>query len=399
LECQFVGAKSSIKKFRKRELVAKDFQQDLYDITKEFQVSGQITSVLPYGNGHINKTYLVNTLNNMGETGYVFQRINHHVFHDPEVLMENFLNITAHLVKKYHEAGVRDINRRVLQPVSARNGACKVYDSQGYLWRATTFIKNTITYQIVNSASQAFEVGRSYGQFQQLMLDFPANLIHETIHDFHNTRFRFDCLQGAIQEDKIGRAANARNEINFINSHENWVDFLLDFLKFGQLPTRIIHNDTKVNNLLVDKGTLEGLCVTDLDTTMPGTSLYDFGDMVRTSTNTAPEDEVDVTKVNIDLNLFKALVTGYLNASQDFLTEIERRYLVFSGKVITFELAVRFLTDYLEGDRYFKIDYPDHNLVRCHSQLALVKAIDKVEDEMENIVDLVWQGRGDPLIL
>jgi hypothetical protein len=375
------------------------FQDGINEITKEFQVSGQIISIVRYGNGHINQTYLVNTLENWGEMGYVFQRINHHVFHDPEILMENFLNITNHLIKKYHEAGFSDINRRVLQPVSARNGACKVYDSQGYLWRATPFINNTITYQIVNSASQAFEVGRSYGQFQQLMLDFPANLLRETIHDFHNTRFRFDCLQTAIQEDKMSRAINARNEINFINSHENWVDCLLDFLKFGQLPIRVIHNDTKVSNLLVDRGTLEGLCVTDLDTTMPGTSLYDFGDMVRTSTNTAPEDEVDISKVNVDLNLFKALATGYLNASQDFLTEIEKRYLVFSGKVITFELAVRFLTDYLEGERYFKINYPDHNLVRCQSQLALVQAIEKVEDEMENIVDLIWQQRRDPLVL
>lgn len=379
--------------------MVQDSQQSIYEITREFQVFGQITNIVRYGNGHINKTYLVNTLDNRGETEYVFQRINHHVFHDPEVLMENFLNITAHLVKKYREAGVEDINRRVLQPLSTRNGACKVHDSQGYLWRATSFIKNTITYQIVNSASQAFEVGRSYGQFQQLMLDFPANLLHETIHDFHNTRFRFDCLQGAVQEDKMGRAAITRNEINFINSREHWVDRLLDFLKFGQLPTRVIHNDSKVNNLLVDKSTLKGLCVTDLDTTMPGTSLYDFGDMVRTSTNTAPEDEVDQSKVDIDLNLFKALVTGYLNASQDFLTEFEKRYLVFSGKVITFELALRFLTDYLEGDRYFRVSYPDHNLVRCQSQLALVRAIEKVEDEMENIVDLIWQGPGEPLVL
>jgi Ser/Thr protein kinase RdoA (MazF antagonist) len=197
----------------------------------------------------------------------------------------------------------------------------------------------------------------------------------------------------------MGRRANARSEINFINSHENWVDCLLDFLKSGQLPARVIHNDTKVNNLLVDKSTLEGLCVTDLDTTMPGTSLYDFGDMVRTSANTALEDEVDLRKVNVDLNLFNALAAGYLHASQDFLTDIEKRHLVFSGKVITFELAMRFLADYLEGDRYFRISYPDHNLVRCQSQLALVRAIEKAEDEMEDIVDRIWQDRGEPLIL
>ncbi len=373
--------------------IHEDIFQSLTFVSREFEIGGQLSQAQPYGSGHINDTFLVKFLENGNEHRYIFQRINHHVFRDPRTLMVNFGLITSHLTRQMEDSGINDISRRVLQPIPTRNGEIYAHDNDEYLWRATTYINNTVTYDLVKNCEQAFEVGRAYGDYQKQLLDLPVNTLSETIQDFHNTRQRYDCLVRATSFDEMNRAADAAAEIRFITNRENWVDKLVSLERSGLIPTRTIHNDTKVNNLLVDQITQVCICVTDLDTTMPGLILYDFGDMVRTATNTAPEDEPDLGKVKIDVDRFRALTQGYLSSARSFITETEKEYLVFSGKLITYELAIRFLNDYLEGDHYFKIDRPDHNLQRCRSQLALVREFERNEEQLEQIVELVSNGQ------
>lgn len=366
--------------------------QSLTLVSGEFKIDGQLSQAQPYGNGHINDTFLVKFLDNGNEHRYIFQRINHHVFRDPRTLMENFGLITSHLAQHMEDSGISDINRRVLEPIRTRNGKNYAYDYDDYLWRVTAYINSTTTYDLVENSDQAYEVGRVYGEYQTQLLDLPVNTLSETIQDFHNTRQRYDSLMRAVDRDEMKRVEDATAEIRFISDRENWVDKLISIQSSGEVPTRTIHNDTKVNNLLVDQKTQVCICVTDLDTTMPGLILYDFGDMVRTATNTAPEDEPDLGKVKIDVDRFHALTRGYLSSARNFITETEKEYLVFSGKLITYELAVRFLTDYLEGDHYFKINQLDHNLQRCRSQLALVEEIEKNEEQLEEIVESISNG-------
>ena len=373
--------------------IHEDIFQSLTFVSREFEIDGKLSQAQPYGTGHINDTFLVKFLENGSERRYIFQRINHHVFRDPRTLMENFSLITSHLTRQMEDSGISDIGRRVLQPIPTRNGENYAHDNDAYLWRATAYINNTVTYDLVENCEQAHEVGRVYGEYQMQLLDLPADVLNETIQDFHNTRQRYDCFTSATSRDVMNRAADAEAEIRFITNRENWVDKLISLEKSGAIPTRTIHNDTKVNNLLVDQKTQVCICVTDLDTTMPGLILYDFGDMVRTAINTAPEDEPDLGKVKIDVDRFRALTQGYLSSTGSFITETEKEYLVFSGKLITYELAVRFLNDYLEGDHYFKIDQPDHNLQRCRSQLALVREIERNEEQLEEIVELASNGQ------
>lgn len=370
-----------------------NYNSTLKSVFSEFDIDGEITRARPYGNGHINDTFLVEQSNGSNHKRYIFQHINHHVFRDPEALMANFCLITNHLVNKLRAEGVRDIERRALQAVRSRTGDSFVYDGEDNLWRATEYIDDTITYELVDSPKQAYEVGKIYGEYQRNLLDLPNGSLSETIRDFHNTRYRYDCLDKAIKEDPYNRAAGAAGEIDFIRQRGEWTDHLIELQLSGQMPTRIIHNDTKVNNLLIDAETSAGVCVTDLDTTMPGLVLSDFGDMVRTAANTAPEDESDLSKVGIDIERFRALAQGYLSSTRGFITAAEKENLVFSGKLITYELAIRFLTDYLEGDHYFKIDHERHNLQRCRSQLALVRALESLNDELESIVETIFNGQ------
>jgi aminoglycoside phosphotransferase (APT) family kinase protein len=347
----------------------------------QFEFRGEVSAIVPHGNGHINDTYLVTCQTQGAPVRYILQHINRHVFRDPVAVMQNVERVTAHLAAQ--ATNQHDGERRALQLIPTHDGRDWQVDAQGETWRAYRFIENARTYETATSTEQAFQAARAFGRFQQQLSTLPPPRLHETIPDFHNTPKRFAALEAAIAADVAGRAAVAKPEIDFARAHESITGILLD----AGLPERITHNDTKFNNVLLDDKTGEAVCVIDLDTVMPGLALYDFGDMVRTTTSPAAEDEQDLSKVAMQFPMFEALVRGYLESAGVFLTPAERKYLAFSGKLITFEIGIRFLTDYLAGDTYFKVHRERHNLDRCRTQFKLVESIERQEEEMNRLVE------------
>jgi hypothetical protein len=354
---------------------------DLRAVAGQFAIHGEFVSAAPYGSGHINDTFCAVFQQAGVPVRYILQRINHHIFKQPVALMENVQRVTAHLARKV--AGEPDASRRVLTLIPARDGRAWHVDAAGNHWRAYLFIERARTYDAVESAEQAFKAARAFGEFQRQLADLPAPRLHDTIPDFHHTPKRFAALEAAIRADAAGRAKLARAEIDFALAHLPMTRVLLE----ANLPERVTHNDTKFNNVMLDEATGEGICVIDLDTVMPGLALYDFGDMVRTTTSPAKEDERDLTKVTMQFPMFEALVRGYLAAAGGFLTPAEKQRLAFSGKLITFEIGIRFLTDYLAGDVYFKVHRDGHNLDRCRTQFKLVESIAQQEDAMNKLVE------------
>jgi len=354
---------------------------DVGSVARQFAIRGDFVSAEPYGSGHINDTFCV--LFDQGGTRvrYIFQRINHHIFKQPVALMENIQRVTAHLGQAV--AFEPDASRRVLGLISSRAGQPFYRDASGYYWRVYLFIEKARTYDAVQSPAQAFAAARAFGRFQQLLADLPAPRLHDTIPDFHHTPKRFAALQQAIEQDPVNRAASARAEIEFALRHQPITRVLLN----AHLPERVTHNDTKLNNVMLDDVTGEGVCVIDLDTVMPGLALYDFGDMVRTTTSPAKEDERDLSQVTLQFPMFEALVKGYLSTAGAFLTREEKGLLAFSGQLITFEIGVRFLTDYLAGDTYFKVHREGHNLDRCRTQFRLVESIREQLPRLEKVVE------------
>jgi aminoglycoside phosphotransferase (APT) family kinase protein len=359
----------------------------LYAVAAQFQFRGQASSFAPYGNGHINDTYLV-TCNGAGVPArYVLQRINRSVFHSPVAVMQNIERVTAHLAAQLaHEP---DRARRALTLVPARDDRNWYEDAQGETWRAYPFIENARSYETATSVEQAFQAAAAFGRFQQQLASLPAPRLHETIQDFHHTPRRFAALQQAIAADVKSRAKLAQPEIDFALAHQSIAGVLIEASHQPDLPERITHNDTKFNNVLLDDATGESLCVVDLDTVMPGLALYDFGDMVRTTTSPAAEDEQDLSKVTMQFPLFEALVRGYLSTAGEFLSATEKKFLAFSGKLITFEIGIRFLADYLAGDTYFKIHREGHNLDRCRTQFKLMESIESQEEKMNRLVESI----------
>ena len=347
----------------------------------QFAINGELESAAPYGSGHINDTFCAVFAQGGVKQRVILQRINDHIFRDPPRLMENIERVTRHLAAKV--AGEPDGERRVLRLIPARDGSAWHRDEESRYWRAYRMIERARTYDAVESAKQAFEAGRAFGRFQQMLADLPAPRLHDTIPDFHHTPKRFAVLERAIAADAAGRAKQAEAEIAFALRQEPMTRMLLE----AGLPERVTHNDTKINNVMLDDATGEGLCVIDLDTVMPGLALYDFGDMVRTSTSPAAEDERDLSKVAMQFPLYEALLGGYLSAAGGLLTKAEREMLAFSGKLITFEIGIRFLTDYLAGDTYFKVHREGHNLDRCRTQFALVRSIAEQEGQMNRLAE------------
>jgi len=345
-----------------------------------FRVEGELVGVAPYGSGHINDTYCATFRQSSAQVRYILQRVNHHVFKDPRALIENIQRVSSHLAMRL--AGVPDSDRRVLTLIPARDGLSWHADAEGSYWRVYRFIENARTYDAVESTAQAFQAARAFGQFQKLLADLPAPRLHDTIPDFHHTPRRFMALEQAIAQDAVGRAAQAKAETDFALAHQPITGVLLN----ANLPERVTHNDTKFNNVMLDDATGEAICVIDLDTVMPGLALYDFGDMVRTTTSPAPEDEQDLSRVTMQFPVFEALVRGYLSSAGDMLTMEERQLLAFSGKLITFEIGIRFLADYLSGDTYFKVHRDGHNLDRCRTQFKLVESIEQQEEMMNKLV-------------
>lgn len=348
-----------------------------------FALSGDIVSVTPYGNGHINDTYLVVTTGTPAR--YIMQRVNHHVFREPDLLMGNVLRVTEHLRARMVDLG-RNPDRRCLTLVPTRSGERWLTDGEGNTWRVYLFIEDSIGYDIVRTPAQAREGGKAFGEFQRMLTDLPGGPLYETIPRFHDMEMRLDAFRDAVAADAAGRASDVSEEIAWV---EHRADEMTRFLRLGRegvLSVRTTHNDTKFNNVLLDSRTDEALCVIDLDTVMPGFVLYDFGDSIRTVTNTAAEDEADTSKIQVDLDLFRGFTEGYLSEAARFLTESETAELAFAGIVMTFIIGLRFITDHLEGDHYFKIHRPNHNIERSRAQFALVESMEHHRSEMEEIV-------------
>ena len=355
-------------------------------VIARFQIPGTFLECRPYGGGHINDTFVAACSQAGTRVRYLLQRVNEQIFREAENLMDNIRRVTEAAGEKLVAEGVVDPTRRALKLIPAEDGRPFVRDEEGRLWRCYLFVEGARTYDVIQSPRQAFEAAKAFGEFQKLASGLSGPRLHEPIPNFHNPRARFNRLCEVVESDPLGRLREVGAEWEFIRSREADVDRLLNGLASGELPERVTHNDTKLNNVMIDDASGEGICVVDLDTVMPGLALYDFGDLVRTATSPAPEDEPDVSKVFMQMPMFEALVTGYLSAARGFLVEEEIRQLAFSGKLITLEIGIRFLTDYLEGDVYFKTKLPGHNLDRCRTQLALVRSIESQEAAMEALV-------------
>ncbi len=358
---------------------------ELKAVCSKFRVYGDFLVAVPFGTGHINDTYQVTYDQGGIRLHYTLQRINKNVFKNPEALMENMERVTTHIMRKIRRRGEQG-HRRTLRLLHSYDGPPFVKDSRGDYWRLYIFVENARSYDILEGPEMAFNAAKAFGAFQDDLVDLEGGRLNETIPDFHNTPKRLEALEVAIREDKCGRVRSVAREIDFVMSRREETGLLLALNAAGDVPERITHNDTKVNNILIDDLTGEGICVIDLDTVMPGLALYDFGDMVRAGTSPAQEDETDLAKVVMRFEMFEALLKGFLASAGDFLTPAERENLPFSGKLITLEIGIRFLTDFLSGDVYFKIAREQHNLDRCRTQLALVASIEKQYDRMRSLL-------------
>ena len=333
----------------------------MQDILDRFPINGSVTLCEPYGSGHINDTYRVET--SAGQQ-YILQRINTHVFPNVAWLMENIAAVTAFLAERVSNP------RESMRLVRTKAGEAYAEDAQGGCWRVYDFVTDSVCLQKIERAQDFYECAYAFGGFQQMMAQFPAETLHETIPNFHNTPDRYQKLRRAITADREGRAKDVQEEIAFALSLEQEVGKLHSMRMSGALPQRVTHNDTKINNVLMDNKTGKALCVIDLDTVMPGLAAYDFGDSIRFGAASAAEDEEDLSRMRLDVGLFETYTKGFLAACRN-LTALEIETLPLGALTMTQECGVRFLTDYLEGDKYFKIHRPDHNLIRCRTQFTL----------------------------
>lgn len=360
----------------------RDWVKELAPLLASFDTTCTLIEAAPYGNGHINETYvLVGDGNGRGRRRYVAQKINHRIFKNVPALMDNVSRVTTHLKKT---------SPRALTLIPTRQGAAVLQDAAGDWWRLYDFIEGAHTVDQATREEQACETARAFGQFQAQLADLPGGRLHETILNFHHTRDRFEKLRAALAADLKGRAAEVRDELAFAFAREADTDVLVGFLARGEVKERVTHNDTKINNVMLDDVTGRGVAVIDLDTVMPGLALYDFGEMVRTSTSSTAEDDPDPSRMHVRLPLFRQIVKGYLETAGSVLNATERAHLGFAGKMMAYENGIRFLTDYLQGDVYFRIKHPQHNLVRCRTQFALVRSIEAERDAMARIVTEIY---------
>lgn len=349
------------------------------ELLKHFRLEGEVESVKPHGSGHINHTFLVKT---HGERKYILQKINTDIFHDTDVLMENIVNVTSYLRKKIIQAG-GDPERETMTVIPTTDGRYYYVDTEGNHWRVYLSIGNTVSLDQAENAEQFYASGFAFGRFQAQLADYPAATLHETIPDFHNTPKRYQAFEKAVEEDVCHRAESVAKEIAFIRERKEEIPILTDLLQKGELPLRITHNDTKLNNILLDADNYEAVCIVDLDTIMPGLCAYDFGDAIRFGANTAAEDEADVSKVSLSLELYDAYARGFLEGCGGRLTAKEIETLPLGAKIITLEQGIRFLTDYLQGDTYYQTEREGQNLDRCRTQLALVADMEAKWERMQ----------------
>ena len=350
-----------------------DFTKEYENVTDRFCLEGKVVSVEPYGNGHINRTYLVTT----DRKRYIMQQMNTTVFPDTEGLMNNICLVTEYLRSKGEET---------LDVIPTKDGKSFYRDEKdGKPYRFYAFIENTVSYQIVEDADVFRNSGQAFGNFQNKLSGFDASQLVESIKDFHNTPKRYKAFEKAVSEDKFGRLEGCKAEVDFVMARKDTFSKVTDGLESGEIPLRVTHNDTKLNNILMDAKTNKARAIIDLDTIMPGSMLYDFGDSIRFGASTALEDEKDLDKVHFDISLFKAYAEGFLSAVREGITAKELELLPYSAYLLTMECGMRFLTDYLSGDTYFSTKYPEHNLVRTRTQLKLASEMEKSFEDMSGI--------------
>ena len=342
------------------------------NVIKEFSIEGEIVSIAPYGEGHINSTFLAETTTNK----YILQRINTVVFKKPENVMSNILKVTEFIKKK---------GAATLNVIKTLSGEPMLRTSEG-CYRVYDFIDDSLTLQKAESAEVFENAGFSFGEFQKLLSDFDASVLFETIERFHDTPNRFENFRKSVEANKSGRLDMCEKEARFVLEREDTYGKIVKALEDKRIPLRVTHNDTKLNNILMDPVTLKGKAVIDLDTVMPGSMLYDFGDAIRFGASTAPEDEKDLSKVHFDIELFKSYAKGFCGALGDSITEEEKNLLPYSAYLMTMECGMRFLADFIDGDTYFATKYPEHNLVRARTQFVLAYEMQQQMEEMNNII-------------
>ena len=353
----------------------------------QFRYEGVLIDERPYGSGHINDTYLLTfEIAEMGTIKVILQRMNKNIFTKPIELMENILNVTSYLRKKIIENG-GDPDRETLNVIRTVDDMPYFVDSEGEYWRSYKFITDATSYDQVESPEDFYQTAVAFGNFQRLLAEYPAETLHETIEGFHDTKARFQVFKKAVEDDVCGRAASVQKEIQFVLEHEHLANVFADLLEKKEIPLRVTHNDTKLNNIMIDNKTRKGICVIDLDTVMPGLAMNDFGDSIRFGASTATEDEQDLSKVSCDMELFDLYAKGFIEGCGGKLTEKEIDLMPTGAMVMTFECGMRFLTDYLQGDTYFKIHRENHNLDRCRTQFKLVKDMEAKWDTMREIID------------
>lgn len=358
----------------------------LGSIIDRFDFPGVLSDCREVRTGHINSTYRLRfALPDGSARDYILQRINNYVFKKPWEVMENVQLVTEHIRAAMARQGI-DPENRVLRLVPVKAGGNMVEDGEGGYWRAYHFIRHAKTTDRVESPAQFRQIGAAFGQFQSMLSDFPIEKLHDTIPHFHDTRKRVGDFERSVALDVAGRADGVRSEIAFIRSRGEAMCRIVDMLNAGEMPLRVTHNDTKINNVMLDADTGEALCVIDLDTVMPGSALYDFGDAIRYGASTAAEDETDLDRVALDMGLFAAFAEGFISGTAARLTSVELQNLPLGALVMTYENALRFLADYLDGDTYYKIDYPTHNLDRARCQCRLLSDMEARRDGMYEIV-------------
>ena len=353
-------------------------QDRLLYIANQFALEGEVASIEALGEGFINDTYIIKSVGNAPD--YILQRKNHVVFPDVPGMMDNIKAVTEHIKRK-----VADPMRETLTIVTTKDGKlCHKEDDN--FWAVCLYIPNTLTYSRAESTELAYQGGVGIGKFHSLLADFNQPL-NETIKGFHNMRWRFEQWDATIAADPVGRVKELKEEISWIEERREQMLGLWSKVESGEIPTRVTHNDTKISNILFDEASGNVLCAIDLDTVMSSTLLNDFGDAIRSYTNTGAEDDTNLERVEMSIDMFRAYAEGYLSEQRDTLNDSEKQWLAFSGLYITFEQVLRFLMDYIDGDRYYKIAYPEHNLVRTHAQYKLLRSMERQYDDMCRIIE------------
>ncbi|MBP5627338.1 aminoglycoside phosphotransferase family protein [bacterium] len=356
----------------------------LHSVSMQFEPELKVQEVSRLKGGHINSTYHIHGMMNGRYDDFVLQRLNTKVFTEPDKVMNNIGRVCQHLRKKVREE--KSVRIVPLQFRAASDGRYFFIDDNGEFWRVMEYVKGGFSVDHAETVTQAYETGKAFGEFQYLLNDIPGGPLEITIPRFHDTVFRFEQLLDAYNQDAAGRAASVKEEMDFCFARKDSISCVLDGIRDGSIPERVTHNDTKINNVLLDANG-KRLCVIDYDTLMPGSSLYDVGDCVRSTTRTGDEDERDLDKINMDISLFEGLVRGYVSATKNILSEREKELLYFCGNLITFEIGLRFLADHLNGDVYFQTERENHNLDRARVQFKMVKSMEEQKDAMRKIVD------------